>query len=423
MVVAKAKSARSKSPSKEKKDLKPKEAKRHKPESRVDRGLITKAVAALIKHNNDQSSKKEQDGSKLSLLGNDRPIQVQFGLEIPPQNASLKPIRILIPNPIVQVHHEEDKAGDDEGLEEPSVCLIVKDSAKASVKEFIEKFSEHMGCVKKVLTLDSLRKKHSRFQQRRELLQKYDIFMADDRILPMLTAALGKDFVKAKKLPLPICITRKEALPFAIQKNLSATYMTVSRGTSITVKWVFKCWCWFETSCVHLVVHGLVKTDLFCVNSPLINYGIIIPTTIRAGNTGMPEDKLVENILAIAEHAVDKIPRKWANIRNIAVKTPESTSLPFYNKLPEELLEIAKSAGLAPTFKDTKKEDDTGEKNDNDDSKKDESKKKRELVGKSPLIRALKKQKKESWKQSRLINQKHEQNEVLQPVQVTNEGK
>jgi len=236
MVVAKAKSARSKSPSKEKKDLKPKEAKRHKPESRVDRGLITKAVAALIKHNNDQSSKKEQDGSKLSLLGNDRPIQVQFGLEIPHQNASLKPIRILIPNPIVQVHHEEDKAGDDEGLEEPSVCLIVKDSAKASVKEFIEKFSEHMGCVKKVLTLDSLRKKHSRFQQRRELLQKYDIFMADDRILPMLTAALGKDFVKAKKLPLPICITRKEALPFAIQKNLSATYMTVSRGTSITVK-------------------------------------------------------------------------------------------------------------------------------------------------------------------------------------------
>lgn len=114
-------------------------------------------------------------------------------------------------------------------------------------------------------------------------------------------------------------------------------------------------------------------------------------STIRAGNTGMPEEKLVENIVAIAEHAVEKIPRKWANIRSIAIKTPESTSLPFYHKLPEELLEIAKLAGVEPAFKDipVEAEDKTA-------SEDDSSSKKKKLTGKSPLIRALKKQKRDS---------------------------
>ena len=210
-----------------------------KESSRVDQTLVKKAVAALVKYHNAQASKKEDERSTLSLLGNDRPVQVQFGLEVPPTDAvSFKPIRVMIPNPILQVAGSSTNGddGNDEGLEEPEVCLIVKDESKASVKELIEQFQEYMGCVKKVLSLDSLRKKHSRFQQRRELLQRYDVFLADDRILPMLTSALGKDFVKAKKLPIPININRKEALPFAIQKSLSATYMTVSRGTSIMVK-------------------------------------------------------------------------------------------------------------------------------------------------------------------------------------------
>ena len=113
---------------------------------------------------------------------------------------------------------------------------------------------------------------------------------------------------------------------------------------------------------------------------------------IRAGNTGMNEKKLVQNIVAIAENAVEKIPRKWANIRSISIKTPESTSLPFYHKLPEELLEIAKLAGVAPAFKDipVSQDNKTAEKSEGESPSK-----KRELVGKSPLIRALKKQKKD----------------------------
>ena len=110
----------------------------------------------------------------------------------------------------------------------------------------------------------------------------------------------------------------------------------------------------------------------------------------------MPEKKLVENIVAIAENAVEKIPRKWANIRSIAIKTPESTSLPFYHKLPEELLEIAKLAGVAPAFKEV-----LDDKNADKPSEDESPKKKRELADKSPLIRALKKQKKDSSSSSK----------------------
>jgi ribosome biogenesis protein UTP30 len=158
---------------------------------------------------------------------------VQFTLLRAPGHSTPKPIRVLIPHPLFKL---ADKADDSDDPEEPEICLIVKEESKAWCQLMIEKFPEHMGCVKKVLGLQSLREKHARYEQRRELLNKYNFFMADERILPMLSKALGKEFFKAKKLPIPINLTRKEALPFAVQKALSATYMSVSTGTCVTIR-------------------------------------------------------------------------------------------------------------------------------------------------------------------------------------------
>lgn len=188
--------------------------------------LVEKAVEALVKHHQGQNE------DKLSLLGNDESIQLQITLLRAPGKGSPKPVRILIPHPLYQLADNDDN----HQLEEPEICLIVKEESKPWCQEMIEKFPEHMGCVKKVLGLQSLRKKHARYEQRRELLNKYNFFLADDRILPMLSKALGSDFFKAKKLPIPITLTRKEALPFAVQKALSATYMTLSRGTCVMIR-------------------------------------------------------------------------------------------------------------------------------------------------------------------------------------------
>lgn len=307
----------------------------------LDSALVDKAVNAVLKYHEKVT---EGSSEKLTLLGDDRPVQVQLTLLRAPGKSKPKPAQLLIPHPFYKLADNKD----DDDVEEPEICLIVKEESKAWCQEMIEKFPDHMGCVKKVLTLDSLRKKHQSFVQKRQLLSKYNMFMADDRILPMMSKALGKAFIKAKKLPIPVDLTREAALPFVIQKALSATYMTVNTGTCIS---------------------------------------------IRAGHTGMEPEKLVANIIAIAKSAATKIPRSWANIQLIGIKTADSVSLPVYNKTPEALREIAKLAGInvdAGVPADDKNEKVETDKKDVSEGSKE--KKKKDL--KSPLLQALKKQKK-----------------------------
>mmetsp|Transcript_7450 Transcript_7450/g.16844 ORF Transcript_7450/g.16844 Transcript_7450/m.16844 type:complete len:475 (-) Transcript_7450:2053-3477(-) len=307
----------------------------------LDSILVDKAVNAVLKY---QEKVTEASSDKLTLLGNDRPVQVQFTLLRAPGESKPKPYQLLVPHPFFKLADTGDEDSDD--VEEPEICLIVKEESKPWCLEMIEKFPDHMGCVKKVLTLDSLRKKHQSFEQKRQLLSKYNVFMADDRILPMMSKALGKPFIKSKKLPIPLDLTREAALPFAIQKALSATYMTVNKGTCIS---------------------------------------------IRAGHTGMEPKKLAANIMAIAKSAAKRIPRSWANIQMIGVKTADSISLPVYNKTPEALREIAKLAGIkadSGISSEAKNEKEGTEESD----KKETKEKKKDL--KSPLLQALKKQKK-----------------------------
>lgn len=300
------------------------------PKSRVDYRLSSKAVEALIQYHDKQAAVKAQESGKTPLLGSTDVVQVQIGLEVPPVHAQVKPMRLEIPRPFRGTIDDDT-----------DVCLIVKEDAKPWVQEMIRKFPQHMGCIKKVLGLESLRTKHAQYQQRRALLAKYDMFLADDRILPMLTTALGKAFFQVKKQPVPICLTREQALPFAIEKALRSTYMTLPRGTCIT---------------------------------------------IVAGRTDMDPQHLAENVGAVCAWAIDKVPRKWANVRSISVKTTSSMALPFYNSTPEELQELAKLAGLETVWKKTDPKD---TKEPSDESKQ----RKRKNPGKSPLAKALKKQK------------------------------
>jgi ribosome biogenesis protein UTP30 len=201
-----------------------------KKSSTVDVALANRALQALLKHHQADSEKHK------SLLGDDKSIQIQFTLEKVPENPSPRPIRISIPHSLHKVDKDED-----EGVEEPSVCLIVKEESKKWVQEMIGNFPKEMGFVKKVLGLQSLRKKHARCEQRRQLLARFDVFMADDRILPMLAKSLGNDFFRAKKQPIPITITRKQALPFTIIQSLQATFLFISAGTTLTVRYVYYC--------------------------------------------------------------------------------------------------------------------------------------------------------------------------------------
>lgn len=107
---------------------------------------------------------------------------------------------------------------------------------------------------------------------------------------------------------------------------------------------------------------------------------------IRTGNTSMSPSHLESNIKAICLQAPLKVPRKWANIKSISIKTTSSVALPIYNKTLEELEEIRADAGINSGV-DAK--DDV----DEETKKVEQDKKRKDLADKSPLARALKKQK------------------------------
>jgi len=302
----------------------------------VDTELLKKAMTAIIKHHNGTASKS-------ALLGDDLPVHVQFTLARIPEKTSSRPIRIEIPHPLHKVLNKNES---EEGLEDVEVCLFVKDESKQWVKDLVEKFPNEMGSIKKVLTLTSLRKKFAQYKDRRELLKSYDIFLADDRILPMLGKALGKNFFQEKKQPVPIKLTRKEALPFTIKKCLRSSFMWVSPGTCVSVK---------------------------------------------AGNTAMPLEHLVANATAIVENAVVHIPRKWSNISAVNVKTSQSVALPIYNKTREELEEISKIAKVASSTEKKRAREEELEEVEREIVAEAKKKQKKEVAAKSPLVKALKK--------------------------------
>jgi hypothetical protein len=116
-----------------------------------------------------------------------------------------------IPNPIYSQEAAE-------------VCLFVKDhdgtghkEAKARVRSI-----ENSG-VQKVIGLTKLKANYFTFEQKRKLCDSYELFLADDRILPSLPKLLGKSFFKKKK-----CVARSSPCRLALAIALSLSLAALS---------------------------------------------------------------------------------------------------------------------------------------------------------------------------------------------------
>ena len=192
----------------------------------------------------------------------------------------------------------------------PTVCLIVKDSSLEWTKKEVEAAALNgdsksgLSAVQEVISLTKLRKDFSQYEQRRELVQSFDLFLADDRILPMLSKALGKTFFSCKKQPVPIKLTRKDSLAHVVRRSLhSSTYMLVGTGTTITVK----------------------------SGSPAV----------------LSQGEIAENVKQVIEKCAEKV--GWSNVRGVDVRIGDSVGLPVYARTTKELEEIAKTQMAAST--------------------------------------------------------------------------
>ncbi|RIA96812.1 ribosomal protein L1p/L10e family-domain-containing protein [Glomus cerebriforme] len=242
---------------------------------KIDLKLVEKAINALLKHEAVRPKKVNND-----LLLVDQPVTIwliitTFKFSDKPK---LKPVSIPLKHPLYGSSTE--------------ICLITKDPQR-TYKEWVK--THEVKRVQKVLGVSKLRKKYTPYEAKRNLCDSYDLFLVDERVLPLMPKMLGKYFFEKKKQPVPVNISKETIFKKEILKACHCTYMHYRSGVCLPIK---------------------------------------------IGTTAMTSGQLLENLELAIPVVIDQIPRKWKNIQSLYIKTPESTSLPIYNCLPDLPIEI-----------------------------------------------------------------------------------
>lgn len=175
----------------------------------------------------------------------------------------------------------------------PCVSLALPPSPGEGHKAAKERLAQADACgVTKVIGVSKLKANYKPFEAKRRLCASFDLFLSDDRILPLLPPLLGKQFFKKKKQPIPVSLAGPRG-DWAAE---------VKRATAST----------------SLVLGGGACSAVRCARS-----------TQAAG-------QVAANVMAAAAGVVHYVPRGWANVRSMYLKTSASVALPLYTCLPTQ---------------------------------------------------------------------------------------
>jgi len=238
---------------------------------------VAGAVASLTKW-----MKKRAAEARPNLLADERDdlVVLQLSLRRVPASRSTRPRLLPLPHPVV-------------GHDGASVCVISDDRPKSrsppSSDLLHESKSLHRLPVSEVIPLSTLRTDYRPYESRRCLAASHALFVADRAILPLLPRVLGKAFYSTKKAPIGVDFTRV-GWPEQVHKVLGSAFLYLRSGTC---------------------------------------------SGIKVGRLDMEEEKIVDNVMAAVEAAVEKVPKKWANVRALHLKAVDSVALPIYQVVPE----------------------------------------------------------------------------------------
>ena len=186
----------------------------------LDSALMNKAVKCLKKIVLDRYK------DSLNILSNEQEefLYLNFVLGKLPFKFSLRPNAVSVPHDLYGKKFNTQ------------VCLIVKDP-----REDFKDLNIHKSFPFKVKVIDinKLKLKFSRFSERRNILKEYELFLCDHKIYMLLKKHLGKPFYVSKKYPAPIKLdyTKPEEIKKEILSHVeksSAFYMT--HGPNYSVK-------------------------------------------------------------------------------------------------------------------------------------------------------------------------------------------
>ncbi|TEB22766.1 ribosomal protein L1 [Coprinellus micaceus] len=224
------------------------------------------AVEALHAH----ESKKQEKIEDLELIARKEPnIWLNVTVKKIPPGHRIKPVKVPIVHPLVDPRTTP-------------ICLITKDPQR-QYKDLLEE--HNIKFISRVVGVEKLKGKFKPFEARRALLKENGMFLADERVVPLLPKLLGRKWFEAKKQPIPVCLTRKD-LKGELERAISSTYMNQNQGTC---------------------------------------------TSIKIGNLTHKPQQIVANLQKALPTIVANVKEGWENIQALHIKTNSSVSLPIWS--------------------------------------------------------------------------------------------
>ncbi|NXL43195.1 RL1D1 protein, partial [Podilymbus podiceps] len=190
--------------------------------------------------------------------------------------------------------------------ETAEVCLFTKDEPNLSAEQTENLYRKLLiqngiRSVSQIISYKTLKKEYKPFEAKRRLLNRFDLFLSDDRIRRLLPSHLGKHFYERKKAPLSVNLK---------SRNLAKELEKHIQGTTL----------------------------------PVTNKGCCY--TARIGHTGMQADEILDNVIAAAEVIAKKLPKNWKNIKILHLKTLKSVALPIFTANISNLDELDRQPSL-----------------------------------------------------------------------------
>ncbi|PWZ00664.1 ribosomal protein L1 [Testicularia cyperi] len=248
----------------------------------VDSAQALKAFKALAAHISSRKASGDSEASSSALpldgpQGNLRDpsnaVYVQVTVNSLSPVKKVKPVRINLPNAL----HEPGST---------SVCLLVKDPQR-EYKDLL--VAEKIKSIARVVGVTKLKGKFKPYDARKALVQDHDLFLADQRIVPLVPALCGKIFFDAKKNPITVNVQKKGAgLREELESAIKCTTFLQNQGSCSTI-----------------------KIGYIASHSP---------------------KQLTENLMAALPAIVSRLDGGWTNVHNIDVKTGNSAALPIWNQ-------------------------------------------------------------------------------------------
>jgi len=242
-----------------------------------DKPVLAKFVSALMQVDRKVS---EKDGKQL-FDEDGIPLALQItGIKLPRDDRK-QMIKVRLPHCVIQPPRD--------------VCLITKDLKKGlkedhedsvnHFKDLMEEKGVSNDLVSEVISLRQLKVEYKQYESKLSLVKRYDIFLADTRIMRLIPKFLGKPFYARKKFPVPINL-RADNLKQEVQKGIDTVILPLSH-------------------------HGTTSRVVF-------------------GNSKMSESDLTENLMALVEAVGARYPGGVKNIRSLHIKTDVSPAIPIH---------------------------------------------------------------------------------------------